>query len=346
MVNYNTLGYNLKRGIVDFCGKVSKSFGKPAQKFTADMVYGITASKSCYLTAMARSLNEEIKLDKTVERLSRNLMNFDGGAELMENYVSSVIRALDEESVLIFDDSDIAKPHGKNMEGICSVKDGSTVAITKGYWTAGVTALSARHKQPIPVYNRIYSTEEKGYVSNNDETLKSLEFVSSRFPKTNIRAFDRGYDAGFLFDYLIPREESFIVRVVGNRNCVHKGKAILIIDLAKRYNGQFALNFESKDGKKTNCKISIVPVELPSHAGKRFNLVICNGFGKDPMMLLTNLSSDDRRLCVTIVKVYLMRWRIEEYYRFKKQGFGFEKFLVRTLKSIRNLDAFLTVALV
>jgi len=40
-----------------------------------------------------------------------------------------------------------------------------------------------------------------------------------------------------------------------------------------------------------------------------------------------------------------MRWRIEEFYRFKKQGFGFEKFLVRTLKSIRNLDLLLTVAI-
>ena len=63
------------------------------------------------------------------------------------------------------------------------------------------------------------------------------------------------------------------------------------------------------------------------------------------LMLLTNLDSDDKRLCVTLTKVYLMRWRIEEYYRFKKQNYGFEKFLVRSLKSIRNLDLFLTVAL-
>jgi hypothetical protein len=40
-----------------------------------------------------------------------------------------------------------------------------------------------------------------------------------------------------------------------------------------------------------------------------------------------------------------MRWRIEEYYRFKKQYFGFEKFLVRTLSSIRNLDLLLTIAI-
>ena len=115
--------------------------------------------------------------------------------------------------------------------------------------------------------------------------------------------------------------------------------------MIKRFKGQFTLKFESKDGKKVNCKISIVPLELPDYPGKKLNLVICHGFGKEPLMLLTNLESDDKRLCVTITKVYLMRWRIEEYYRFKKLGFGFEKFLVRTLKSIRNLDLFITIAL-
>ena len=75
------------------------------------------------------------------------------------------------------------------------------------------------------------------------------------------------------------------------------------------------------------------------------NLVVTNGLGKDPLLLLTNLDGHDPRLCVTIIKVYLMRWRIEEFYKFKKQGFGFEKFLVRSLKSIRNLDLLLTFAI-
>jgi hypothetical protein len=88
-----------------------------------------------------------------------------------------------------------------------------------------------------------------------------------------------------------------------------------------------------------------VPIRLPKYPDVPLNLVICNGFGKEPLMLITNLESDDERLCVTITKVYLLRWRIEEYYRFKKQGFGFEKFLVRSLKSIRNLDLLLTVAI-
>ena len=33
-----------------------------------------------------------------------------------------------------------------------------------------------------------------------------------------------------------------------------------------------------------------------------------------------------------------MRWRIEEYYRFKKQQFGFEDFRVRSLNAIRTLQ--------
>jgi hypothetical protein len=309
------------------------------------MVYGLIAGKSCFLTEIARNLKEHISLDKTVERLSRNLMNFDSEKELFENYFDSVKKHFDESTVLIIDDGDVSKPHSAKLEGICRVRDGSTGKLTDGYWSAGVSALTATQKQPIPVYSRIYSTEEKSYVSNNAETIKSLEFLSSHFPKTNIRALDRGYDGGYIFDYFIPRNESFIIRTVGNRNCIHKGETILINNLAKQFKGQYVLKFEAKDGKKVNCKISIVPVTLPNYPDTKLNMVICNGFGKEPLMLLTNLESDDKRLCVTITKVYLMRWRIEEYYRFKKQGFGFEKFLVRSLKSIRNLDLLLTVAI-
>jgi len=344
MPNYNTIIHKLKRGIINFCNKLSSSFNRPTQKFIADMIYGIIASKSCYLTEIARSLNEDIKLSKTVDRLSRNLMVFNGEKKLMDNYINQIKSYFDENSVLIFDDSDVSKPHSKKLEGICRVRDGSTGELTDGYWTAGVTALTAKHKQPIPVYNRIYSTKEENYISNNAETIKSLEFISSHFPKSTIRTFDSGYDGGFLFDYLMPKDESFIVRMTGNRNCIHKGKKTLINKLVKCFKGQFVLKFESKDGKKVNCKISIVPVELPDFPGKKLNLVICHGFGKDPLILLTNLERADKRLCVTVTKVYLMRWRIEEYYRFKKQSFGFEKFLVRSLKSIRNLDLLLTIS--
>lgn len=39
-----------------------------------------------------------------------------------------------------------------------------------------------------------------------------------------------------------------------------------------------------------------------------------------------------------------MRWRIEEYFKFKKQQFNLEDFRVMSLKSIRNLNLFATLA--
>jgi len=345
MTNYSTLGSNLKRGIFNFSKKISIGFFKPAQRFIADMLYGLLAAQSCFLTEIARKLKEPIALDKTVERLSRNLMNFNEADRLWEKYFDAVKSNFDEETVLIIDDSDIAKSCSSKLEGLCKVRDGSTGEITDGYWYAGVSALSAQRRQPIPVYSRVYSSCEKDYVSNNAETLKSLAFLSSHFPKTTIRALDRGYDAGYIFGYFIPREEAFIVRMDGDRNILHKGKKVLLRRLAKKYKGKYSLTFEAKDGKNLDCKISIVPVSLPDYPDKLLNLVVCNGLGKEPLMLLTSLDSHDKRLCVTVTKVYLMRWRIEEYYKFKKQGFGFEKFLVRTLKLIRNLDALLSISI-
>jgi len=345
MINYSTLGHNLKRGIFNYCNKISSGLKRPAQKFIIDMVYGLLSGKSCYLTETARKLKENIALDKTVERLSRNLMNFSKAKELKESYFQTVSKHFDENTVLIIDDGDVAKSCSSKLEGLCKVRDGSTGEIVDGYWSAGVSALAAEHKQPIPIYSRIYSSVEKGYLSNNAETLKSLEYLSAHFLKTNIRALDAGYDAGYIFEYFIPREESFIVRTYGNRNCIYKGEKILISKLAKKFKGKYVLKFKTKDGRKADCKISIVPITLPDHPDTMLNLVICKGLGKEPLLLITNLASDDDRLCVTITKVYLMRWRIEEYYRFKKQHFGFEKFLVRTLDSIRNLDLMLSIAI-
>ncbi|GHV38549.1 hypothetical protein FACS1894187_17480 [Synergistales bacterium] len=64
--------------------------------------------------------------------------------------------------------------------------------------------------------------------------------------------------------YLIPRKESFIVRM-NDRTVLFKGEKILLKTLAKKYKGKYNLKFETKDGDKADCKISIVPVSLPDH---------------------------------------------------------------------------------
>ena len=233
MTNYSTLGHNLKRDIFRFCEKISDGLHKPVQKFVTDMVYGLLAGQSCFLTEIARKLKEGIALDKTVERLSRNLMNFDDSDTLTEQYFQAVKKHFDDSTILLIDDSDISKPCSGKLEGLCPIRDGSTGKTAEGYWYAGVSALTAEHKQPIPVYSRVYSSVEDDYISNNHETLKSFSFMSSHFPQTTIRALDRGYDAGYVFKYFIARQEAFIVRM-NNRKVQYKGETVLLSQLVSR----------------------------------------------------------------------------------------------------------------
>lgn len=345
MINYTTLSTNLKRGILKFSENISKGLTRPQFKLVGQMIYGILSSQSCHLSKISRALNENISLKKTIDRLSRNLSEFQDGEKLFDNYVKKIKGCVSEKTILIIDDSDITKPCSTKMEALGEVRDGSTGTMGMGYHTIGVTALTPNKKQPIPVYTRVYSAAEKGFTSADNETLTALRLLGKHFKKNNIRAFDRGYDANVYYKYLIANKEKFIIRAKKNRDVIYKGERINILNLAEKFKGKFSLKFRKKNGFQADCKISIVPIELPCKPGEKLNLVICNGIGKTPLMLITNVKSDDNRLPVAITKVYLMRWRIEEFYGFKKQQFNFEDFRVRSLVSIRNLDLFLTIAI-
>lgn len=345
MINYNTLTYNLKRKILRFSEKISHGLSRPEFKFVSQMIYGILSSQSCHLSKIARALNEDIRLKKVIDRLSRNLLSFKDSENLIEAYVKAVKPQTNKNSILIIDGSDIIKPCSTKMEGLSLVRDGSTGEIGNGYHTLGVAALTQEKKMPIMVYSKIYSSTEETFVSEDKEVLTALKFLGKHFYKSNIRAFDRGYDNNTYYEYLIKNNEKFIIRAKKNRDVIYKGEKINILDLAKKFKGKYRMDFKRKNGKNAECKISIIPIRLICRPNDDLNLVVCYGIGEIPMMLITNLKSDDKRLAVAVTKVYLMRWRIEEYFRFKKQQFDFEDLRVRSLQSIRTLDLMLTVAI-
>lgn len=100
------------------------------------MLYGILAGNKVHLSEIARFLNENISLKKTIDRLSRNLFAFEEKDLVMENYISEVKKQINEEqAVIVIDNSDITKPCSPKMEAISDVHDGSTGEIKKGYLT-------------------------------------------------------------------------------------------------------------------------------------------------------------------------------------------------------------------
>ena len=90
MINYNRLGYKIKRDLTKFSLKISRNLKRPQQKFVHQMLYGILAGNKVHLSEIARSLKENITLKKTIDRLSRNLNAFGDGQLILKDHLSLV----------------------------------------------------------------------------------------------------------------------------------------------------------------------------------------------------------------------------------------------------------------
>ena len=346
MINYNRLGYEIKRDFSNFSLKISKRLKRPQKKFVHQMLYGILAGNKLHLSEIARSLKENITLKKTIDRLSKNLNVFDDKDLLMQDYLTLVKHHVkDDYAVIIIDNSDIAKPASKKLEALSEIRDGSTGELTQGYLTIEAAVLSEKGKMPLPVYEKVFSAAEKGFISEMYENLRCLDTLSENFSPKCVRTLDRGFDANDYYRYFLKRRERFVIRAKKNRNVIYHGKTCNIMDVAGRYKGNYCMDFKDKSGRTVHCKMSCIPVRLCEFPDRELVLTVVYGFGAEPMLLLSNLKMQEKKkLCHIIAKVYLLRWRIEEYFRFKKQQFELEDLRVMSLQSIRNLNLPATLA--
>jgi hypothetical protein len=343
MTDYSTLGQGLKRGTVNFAKNISRSLTKPKQKFVADMIYGIIASGSCKLTEIGCELKEGTRLAKVSERLGRNLKSLSDTKTLMADYIAAIRPSIGENTMLILDPSDVIKPSSPKMEGIGEIYDASEQTFGNGYWTIGAVALTEEHRQPIPVYERLYPCKKQGGNGSGVEMRKALEHLRTHFSKDIPRIIDRGFDSGDIIKDLTENGEKFIIRVNQNRAAVHGGERTYINDVVKGLDCTHNFSYKNKTDEKFNCKIGMTQVILPYIGNTKLNIVAVKGL-KDDLVLYTNLDENLENIAERVVKAYLMRWRIEEFYEFKKQRWGWEDFRVRSLVSIQALDILLTIA--
>ena len=129
MNNFTTNTYEMKREILNFSKKVSEGVNKATTKFVMDMQYGLAKGGSCLISNIARSLDENIKLNYTIDRLCDNLSNmYQEEKEIIwNNYLNEVSKNIDKENaIVLFDDSDINKEYSKKLEDLDRVIDGSS----------------------------------------------------------------------------------------------------------------------------------------------------------------------------------------------------------------------------
>ena len=356
-MNYFTTDlYELKREILNFSKKVSSGLDKPKTKFLSDMLYGIFKSKSCLISEISRELDEKVKLKNTIERLCDNLNNLseEEFKIIDDNYIKVVKKKFPKENpIALFDDSDIAKRYGKKFEDLDQVIDASSQnkEVVSGYHVCESVILTEKEKQPISVYSNIYSCQSDGFKSKNDYTIKNIDKVievigSKEKDKNNNEkidmVFDRGYDCNQIIKNVDDSDNYFVIRMQDRRNFLFKGKKKNCHQIAITRKGKINVWFEDEEKE---CYVSHTKVTMPFNK-KDYELVIVYGLLEEhPMILLTNRDIHSKEDVIKIVRLYFSRWRIEEYFRIKKQEYDFENMRVRTLKSINNLNLLLKLVM-
>jgi len=97
-------------------------------------------------------------------------------------------------------------------------------------------------------------------------------------------------------------------------------------------------------GKMHDAYLSHIKVQNTA-SRKDIYLVLVYGITEHPMMLATNREIKSKDDVIKLAKLYFSRWKIEEYFRCKKQMFQFENFRVRKLKAINALNFYLTLCM-
>lgn len=114
-------------------------------------------------------------------------------------------------------------------------------------------------------------------------------------------------------------ENYFIIRMNDRRNFLFKGKKKNCYEEALKRKGKVKMTLLFDDNCEYEVSISHTKVTLPSNK-KDYELVIVYGLSeKRPLILLTNRGIHSKDDLIKIVRLCFSRWRIEEYFRTKKQ---------------------------
>ena len=345
MAYFTTNTYTLKREILTFSNKISRHLSKPERKFTADMTYGMLASGSCLLTDIVDQLHENSKKINSVERLTRHL-NKGVPAAAQKTYLSLIHKWVPSEPVIHIDDSDIVKPDGYKFEALGIVRDGSKSTDTKNIYEKGYHVTEAcvltKSNHPVSIFSEIHSSKEKSFTSTNDITFSTMERGAAMFDKATF-VMDRGYDDNKMFLKLDELKQDYVIRLTAKRKLFFHGKWVPATQLRNQRKGKIKTPLMYK-GKRHDAYLSHVKVQITA-SRKDIYLVLVYGITEHPMMLATNKEIKSKEDVIKVAKTYFSRWRIEEYFRCKKQMFQLENFRVRKLAAINALNFYITLCM-
>ena len=318
------------------------NLSKSEMKSLQQMVFGILLSKSIHINQIASVLGEKISIKKTAKRLSEQYLKYGYADSVLASHIESVKESVTKDSFLVWDGTDIAKSHARNLEGLEYIYDGDKKKTAIGYNVMNINAVNSG-KEIIPLYSKAYSYE-MGALSSNNEIKKATNFVSNILNTKSMWVLDRGADNGILKDFLINNVEQFIIRLKRPTKIFYKNKEIRVDKLANKVKfSQKSKVVKVKKNKQVIRTYDLAIVEVEHHVGKQkhslYVMITRNERGGLAYFLVKSIKENKLDVLNQAFKGYGLRWSIEEYHRHVKQEYGLEKIQMRTFAGLQSVLA-------
>jgi len=347
-VQHSKIRSRLKAQLTRFSCELTAGLSKPLRNFVGEMLFGIQASQDVKLSNIARSLQEEIPLLKTEDRLSRNLQAEELETHLRQELLRLGSRRVESNTVLCLDLGDVRKEYARKMEFLDQVWDGSAGEVHPGYWLCSVIGAEVHGSELTPLYQQLFSVRAQDFVSENDELLSAIDQLRAQTQGRGIWAMDRGGDRRKLLEPLLERRERFVIRSTGQRLVLDRWRhRVTIHHLSARCRLRYQakiIKIENGQEKVYQLRYGAEPFRLPGRE-EPLLLVVVAGFGQEPLLLLTNPGGvRDSQSLWWVAQIYLTRWKIEETFRFVKQSYQLEDIRVMRYQRLKNLVLLMTAA--
>jgi hypothetical protein len=336
MLKRKALMESISSNLHGFLKKIANNLSVPDKKFLRDSLIGLIRSGKPVVCQMARHLpNQQTKFLSRLDRLESHLVkDSDFDNKIKTQLPANWLPFIKDDTPIILDISDIAKPSAKKMEYLATVHDGSNGKLVNGYWLVELYASLSR-KNPIPVLLEPFSHEEPESPGQNPVVIKAIHQIFELTDNRGVLVVDRGFDSIIMFEDWLDSKYRFVARLVGNRHLVRVyGQIPIRADqLAERTPTPYRFHKSVKrHGKPAIVMTNMgwTKVRLPGRQ-EDMTMIVLRLAGIDkPMMLFTNLPVENVEDAKRIMRLYIRRWECEEGIRLLKYQVSLEK--IRTFK--------------
>ena len=322
MLGKNFLLCKTRTKLCEFIQPMTEQLDKPRKKFLKQVIGAILLSGSLVVTEIARWIRDGCSDSfYQLKRLLNHLVSLEGDlSEAVVSYRQFMSRYIQQDSPILIDITDIAKPRAGRMKYLAMVRDGSEDKLVAGYWCVEAYVY-LKGKRVIPLAMDVFSIEDPLVGSQNLQIERTIKAINEAINGKGVWVADRGFDGLNSYETWFSNNCNFVVRQRGDR-CVITTNGVCIVesDLVERIRAN-----------NPQCDIVWAKVNLPNN-DKPLYLVASWRQGDDqPLILLTTLVVEN------IQWYYSRRWACEEAGRFLKSRVGLERFRIRRYEAIQRL---------